>query len=114
MISMNWLFAIVATIISYTLFSYFGLRTGTATTFKDALFTPFTNLIDFSLVLAGSAGFGVATYYALKSSAYAIPIIISLGLIVSFVFSTIFADGRITINKLIGLLVIVIGVLLIK
>jgi uncharacterized membrane protein len=35
-------------------------------------------------------------------------------LIVSFIFSTIFADGRITITKLIGLLVIVIGVLLIK
>lgn len=111
---MNWVFSIVATIIAYTLFSCFGLRTGAATTFKDALFTPFSNLIDLSLVLVGSAGFGVATYYALKSSAYAIPIVISLGLIVSFVFSTIFADGRITITKLIGLFVIMIGVLLIK
>ena len=111
---MNWLSAIIATIVSYTLFSVFGLRTGTALSFKHALIAPFSNLIDLGLVLAGSAGFGVATYYALKSSAYAIPIIISLGLVVSFVFSTLFADGRVTVVRLVGLGIIVLGVVLIK
>ena len=111
---MNWLYAIIATVISYTLFSYFGVRTGDANSFKDALLTPFSHFIDFALVLAGSAGFGVATYFALKSSSFAIPMIISLGLIVSFVFSVLFADGKISISKLAGLGIIVIGVLLIK
>lgn len=111
---MNWVFAIISTIISYTLFSYFGMRTGAATTFKDAVLSPFSNFIDLALVLTGSAGFGVAAYYALKSSSYAIPVIISLGLIVSFVFSTIFTDGRITMTRLVGLGVIVLGIILIK
>ncbi len=111
---MNWIYAIIATVISYTLFSYFGLRTGTASTFRDAALSPFTNIIDLTLVLTGSAGFGVATYFALKSSSYAVPIIISLGLIVSFIFATIFSDGKITVERLIGLLVIVLGIVLIK
>ena len=110
----NWIFAILATVVAYTLFSCFGLRTGRATSFTHALIAPFSNVIDLGLVLAGSAGFGVATYYALKNSAYAIPIIISLGLIVSFVFSTLFADGRVTITRIVGLSIIVIGVVLIK
>ena len=111
---MNWIYAIIATIISYTLFSYFGLRTGEVSSFRDAVLAPFSNIIDFALVLTGSAGFGVAAYYALKSSSYAIPIIISLGLIVSFLFSVFFADGKITMTKIAGLGIIIIGVLLIK
>ena len=111
---MNWIYAIIATIISYTLFSYFGVRTGEVNTFKEALLAPFSNIIDFALVLSGSAGFGVAAYYALKSSSYAIPIIISLGLTVSFLFSVIFIDGKITITKLAGLGLIILGILLIK
>ena len=111
---MNWFFAILATVISYTLFSYFGLRTGAAMSFKQAILAPFSNFVDLSLVLVGSAGFGVATYYALKNSAYAIPMIISIGLIVSFVFSTLFADGRISMTKIIGLVLIIVGVVLLK
>ena len=111
---MNWLLAVTATIISYTVFSYFGMRTGVALSFKDALFTPFTNLIDFSLIIIGSTGFGVATYFALKSSPYAIPIIISLGLIVSFIFSVFFLDVKITPIKLSGLFMIVLGIILVK
>tara|TARA_R110002049_G_scaffold13509_3_gene58736 strand:+ start:88214 stop:88549 length:336 start_codon:yes stop_codon:yes gene_type:complete len=111
---MNWLFAIIATIFCYVLFSYFGLRTGAAESFRGAVLAPFTNIIDFLLIIFGSCGFGVATYYALKSSAFAIPMIISIGLIVSFVFSVLFADGRITVGKIFGLTMILAGILLVK
>ena len=111
---MNWILAIIATVISYTLFSYFGMRVGEADSFKDAALAPFTSIVDFALVLFGSCGFGIATYYALKSSAYAIPIIISLGLLVSFVFSVLFADGKISSSKLIGFCIIILGVLIVK
>ena len=111
---MNWILAIIATIVSYTLFSYYGLRTGDAGSFKDALIAPVSNLVNFGLILLGSSGFGVATYYALKSSPYAITAVISIGLIVSFVFSSLFADGKITMMKLIGLSVIILGVWLVK
>ena len=111
---MNWILAIVATIVSYTLFSYYGLRRGEVASFKYALIAPVSNLINFGLVIIGSAGFGVATYYAFKSSPYAITSVISVGLIVSFVFSSLFADGEITALRIIGLGVIILGIWLIK
>ena len=111
---MNWVLAIIATIVSYTVFSYFGLRTGEAASFKYALIAPFSNLLNLCLVLIGSAGFGVATFYGLKSSPYAITAVISIGLIVSFVFSSFFADGKVTAMRLLGLGIIIIGVWLLK
>ena len=111
---MNWLYAITSTIVSYTLFSYFGMRTGVAASFKQALFLPFTSIIDFSLVLVGSAGFGVATYFALKSSPYAVPVIISVGLIVSFIFSVLFTNASITPVKFLALSLIIIGIIFLR
>jgi|GEM_PF-3445762 len=111
---MNWILAIISTIISYTVFSYFGLRAGVALSFKEALLAPFTSIINFALIIIGSTGFGVATYFALKSSSYALPIIISLGLIISFIFSVLFLGIKITPIKLSGLFMIVLGILLVK
>ena len=111
---MNWLYAITSTVVSYTLFSYFGMRTGVATTFKQALLLPFTSIVDFSLVLIGSAGFGVATYFALKSSPYAVPVIISIGLIVSFIFSILFTNANVAPIKFLALSLIILGIILLK
>ena len=111
---LNWILAIIATIVSYTLFSYYGLRTGELLSFKQALMAPVNNLVNFSLVIIGSAGFGVATFYGLKGSPYAITAVISIGLIVSFVFSVLFADGRITSFRIFGLAMIIFGVWLLK
>ena len=111
---MNWLFAILATITSYTLFSIFGLRTGNAESFLRAILAPISNPIDFLLILVGSAGFGVATFYALKSSPFAITVVISVGLLVSFLFSVLFANGPINIHKIAGICTIILGVWLIK
>ena len=111
---MNWLLAILATIISYTLFSFFGMRTGLAESFRQAALAPIISPINFLLILVGSAGFGVATFYALKSSAFAITIVISVGLLVSFLFSVIFTDCEISIQKLAGFCTIILGVWLIK
>ena len=111
---MNWLLALIATIICYTVLSYFALRAGGAISFRHALLLPISNPIDFALVISGNAGFGVATYYALKSSTYAITIVISIGLIVSFVFSTFFTDGRVTTLRIFGLGIIILGAWLLK
>ena len=111
---MNWILAIVSTTVSYTLFSYYGLRTGEVASFKYALIAPVSNLLNFVLAITGSASFGVATYYALKSSPYGITLVISLGIIVSFAFSSLFVDGKITTLRVIGLGIIVLGAWLVK
>ena len=111
---MNWLLAILATITSYTLFSIFGLRTGNAQSFLQALLAPISNPLNFALILSGSIGFGLATYYALKVSTFAIPAVISLGVIVAFVFSLLFTHGELTYSKVLGVCLIIAGVWFIK
>ena len=111
---MNWFLALIATIISYTALSYFALRAGGTTSFRHALLLPVSNPIDFVLVLSGNAAFGVAAYFALKNSPYAITIVISIGLIVSFVFSTFFTDERITALHVFGLGIIILGAWFLK
>lgn len=111
---MNWTLSILATITSYTLFSVFGLRTGQAETFYQAAFSLVRDPINFLLIMIGSAGFGVATFYAYKSSAFAITVVISIGLLVSFVFSIMFSSGVINMQKISGLCIIILGIWLIK
>ena len=111
---MNWFITILATIASYTLFSVFGLRTGQAESFYQAAFSLVRDPINFMLIFIGSAGFGVATFYAYKSSPFAITVVISIGLLVSFVFSAIFADGEINLQKIAALSLIVLGIWFIK
>ena len=111
---MNWILALLATVISYSLFSIFGVRTGNATSFQQAALAPVSSWIDFVLIMVGSAGFGVATFYALKSSSFAITIVISVGLLVSFLFSTVFTNGEINMYRVIGFFTIICGVWLIK
>ena len=105
---MNWLLAILATIASYTLFSIFGLRTG------QAAFSLVRDPINFLLIFIGSAGFGIATFYAYKSSPFAITVVISIGVLVSFIFSVLFASGAINIQKSAGLCLIIAGIWFIK
>lgn len=111
---MNWLLAILATITSYTLFSIFGLRTGQAESFYQAAFSLVRDPINFLLIFIGSAGFGIATFYAYKSSPFAITVVISIGLLVSFAFSIFFAGAAINIQKITGLCLIIAGIWFIK
>ncbi|MGH1537978.1 MAG: hypothetical protein ACRBDX_08010 [Gammaproteobacteria bacterium] len=111
---MNWILTILATTASYTLFSIFGLRTGQAESFYQAAFSLVRDPINFLLIFIGSAGFGVATFYAYKSSPLAITVVISIGLLVSFVFSVIFANGEINLQKIAALCLITLGIWLIK
>ena len=111
---MHWLLAILATITSYTLFSIFGLRTGQAESFQQAALAPVSNVIDFFLIIVGSAGFGIATFYALKSSTFAITVVISIGLLVSFIFSILFVNGVVNPQKILGISIIILGIWLIK
>lgn len=59
---MNWILAIVSTIVSYTVFSYYGLRTGEVASFKYALIALVSNLLNFVLAMTGSASSGLATF----------------------------------------------------
>ena len=111
---MNWLLTVLATVVVYTAFSYFGMRTGSASTLRGAMLAPFTDLVNLALVMIGSAGFGVAAYYGAKSSPVAVTVIIALGVVVSLAFSALFADTELTARRLGGIGTVLIAVWLLK
>lgn len=113
-IYMNWILTIFFTISAYNLFSLFGVRSGQHDTFWRAALSPISNWIDFLLILFGSIGFGLATFYGARSSTFATSIVIALGVVVSYGFSVWFADGVITTTRLVGVGVILLGVCLIR
>ena len=111
---MHWALTIAATVVCYTLFSYFGVRTAGSTTVAKAALAPVTNPIDFSLIVFGSSGFGIATFFAIKASPFAVTVVIALGLIVSFVFSVLVVSAEATPQRLVGLVIIMVGVWLLN
>ena len=111
---MNWFLTILYTLIAYALISWFSIRAGQHDTFLQAFLSPVRNWVDFLLVIGGSMIYALALFYGTRSSAFAAPIVITLGVLVSFGFSVWLADGVITGRRLLGVGIVMFGVWLMQ
>ena len=111
---MNWFLTILFTIGAYALISWFSIRAGEHNTLWQAFFSPVRNWLDFVLVISGSMTYAIAIFFGVRSSAFAPSIVITLGVIVSFMFSVWLADGVIIPRRLLGIGIVLIGVWLMR
>jgi len=111
---LNWVLTLVCTVVAYGMISWFSIRAGQQETFMQAFLSPVRSWIDFALVVGGGMIYAVALFYGTLSSDFAAPIVISLGVIVSFCFSVWLADGEITAQRLAGVAVVMFGVWLMR
>lgn len=111
---MNWLFTVVFTAVAYTLYSVFGLRVGTSDTVVRAGLAPFTDPLNFGLVMAGTLGFSLALFFGSRASDFAFTIIIALGVVVSFAFSVVVGGASVGVYHALGIALIIAGVALLK
>lgn len=111
---MNWLLTIVFSIVAYTLFSWFGLRSAGAASWQRASTTAFTDWFNFALIMSGTVGFSLALFFAAKASAFAVTVVIALGVIVSFAFGAIVGGSTATFTHAGGLVLILVGIALLK
>lgn len=82
---------------------------------SHTVFEAFTSAVrPFPLLIATVANmfFGLGLYYGFSVTRFAIPAAISIGVITSFVYSLIFLGAQVTLTKILGILVIIVGVAL--
>lgn len=111
---MNWLLTIVFSIFAYTLFSYYGLRTGAADTPTAAALTPVRGWLEFTLIMAGTVAFSLALFYGTKASEFAVTVVIAIGVVVSFGFSAIVGGGIVGPIQAVGMALVLSGIYLLK
>ncbi len=104
----------ILSFVTYTLVALFGQLTGgSGGGFWDdviAVFKPLPLLV----LLVSNLFFAAALSFGFKFSTYAIPMAIAIGVIASFVYSTVFLGGVVTWIKVLGVVVILVGIYLLK
>lgn len=111
---MNWLLTILLSIFAYTLYSYYGMRTASANSAISAAFEMVRSWQSFGAIFLGTIGFSLALFYGNKASAFAVTVVIAIGVIVSFAFSWKVGGIQVGMGNLVGLGLIVGGIYLLK
>lgn len=110
----NWIFFLSFVSAAYVGISYVGQMTGGESTsagnsamrlFKPSIFIP--------MVLANAA-FSASLYYGFLATSTALTVAVSVGVIVSFVYSVIVVGATISAAKLLGVGFILVGVYLVR
>ena len=111
---LNWVLFGITGILAYVFLSMFGqLSGGTATSALGAALAAFKP-IPFLFLVVGNVLWGVAVFFGLRNTSYAIPAAIAVGIMTSFVYSVVALDSSVTWTRLLGLAVVLLGIYLIK
>lgn len=111
---MNWLLTVVFSVVAYTLYSYFGLRTAGSSTAGQAAVAVFTDWLNFGLIMVGTVGFSLALFFGTQASAFAVTVVIALGVVVSFAFAAFVGGSQVTLLHGGGIALILAGIALLK
>ena len=111
---MNWLLTVSCTVFAYSLFSWFGMRAGDAQSALEALLAPVRDPVNFVLLALGTLGFSVALYFATRASSFPVAVVISIGVVVSFVFAAVVGNAAVPLRAIAGLVLILLGVSLLR
>jgi hypothetical protein len=111
---LNWgLFAITG-ITAYVLLSMFGhLGGGSGSSALGAALAAFKP-IPFLLLIVGNVLWGVAVFFGLQNTRYAITATVALGVITSFLYSVIALDNAVNWVRLIGVALVLSGIYFLK
>ena len=111
---LNWFYFTVSAVLAYVSLSLFGkLSGGSATSALGSVFATFKPTAFFFLIV-GNVLWAVAVFFGLRGTPYALPATIAIGIITSFFFSVVVLGTSITIYRLLGIVVILLGVYLLR
>jgi multidrug transporter EmrE-like cation transporter len=111
---LNWLLFAVTGVVAYVLLSLFGQLGGGSSNSAVGAFLAAFKPIPFVLLIIGNALWGVAVYFGLQNTKYAIPAVIALGIITSFLYSLIVFENPVTWWRLLGLGLLILGIYFIQ
>ncbi len=107
---MNWVLTVCCTAFAYSMFSWFGMRAGDAQSALEALLAPVRDPLNFALIALGNLGFSVALFFATRASSFPVAVVISIGVVVSFLFAAVVGNATVPLRAIAGLALIVLGV----
>ena len=101
---------VLSAIVAYTGISYFGQLSGEVKGGALAAFFSTVRPLPLLVVTLANMFFGLALYYGFSITRYAIPATISIGVITSFVYSVLFLGASVTVTKLVGVALVILGI----
>lgn len=110
--ALQWFFFVVLIVIAYTGISWFGQMTAEYGTTPLSSFFAAIRPIPLLVVTIANMFFGLGLYYGFGLTRFALPATIALGVITSFVFSIVILGAQVTLMKIAGLLVVIVGVVI--
>lgn len=110
----NWVAFVVFGVLAYLFISMFGhLGGGNSPSAMSAAMATFRP-IPFLLLVAGNLLWGVAVFFGFRVTNHAIPVAIAVGLVVSTLYSIVVLESTATLLRVLGLIVVVLGIYLIR
>jgi len=109
-----WFLFAATGIVSYVLLSLFGQLTGGSGNSAIGAFLAAFKPIPLVLLIIGNALWGVAVFFGLQNTKYAIPAVVSLGIITSFFYTVIVFENPVTWWRLLGLGLVILGIYFIR
>src|SRR6516162_457562 len=91
-----WVLFVATGILSYVLLSLFGQLTGGSVNSAISAFLAAFKPIPLVVLIIGNALWGMAIFFGLQNTKYAIPAVIALGIITSFFYSVIVLENTVT------------------
>ena len=109
-----WIAFIVLTAVMYICISLIGRFTGGEAASALESVRSLFSLPILGLILASNVIYAIAIYYGFIVTENALPISIALGVLLSFVYSLIFIGTTLTLVKVVGVTLIIVGIFLLK
>lgn len=109
---LQWVFFVVSVVVAYTGISWFGQMTAEFGTTPVTSFLAAIRPVPLFIVTVANMFFGLGLYYGFGLTRFALPATIALGVITSFVFSAVVLGAQVTLMKLVGVLVVILGVVI--
>lgn len=108
----QWLLFAMLTVVAYIGISIFShLSGGQAMSAWQALLSAFRP-IPLMVIVGANAIFAVGFYNGLTISRYALPVMLSIGVLTTFAYSLIFFGAHLSIPKVLGLALVLCGIVL--
>ena len=114
MIILNWVLFLFLVSFAYAGITYVGQLTAhESASVTETLIRLLKPSILFPMILATMA-FNASLYYGFLATPLALSVAVSVGVIISFLYSTLIMSAGVSALKLLGLALIVVGIFLIK
>lgn len=105
---------IASAFVAYIGIAYFGQLTGAVKSGPLEAFFSTLRPLPLLVVTAANMFFGLALYYGFSITRYAVPASISIGVITSFIYAVVFLGAPVTVSKLAGIAIIILGIVVLS